>query len=244
MLMPLFRPYRAEALPQRGSGEGANGMRSLAWAAALYGLLSLVCCLLSSPVLTSCSNQAPPEGAALRLRDSLPVMTTRGCSKVISDSGYMRYKIIAEDWRVFDRTNPPRQEFKKGILLQRFDRRHNTDLFITADTAYWYNQTLWELHGHVRVENIAQQTVFVTPMLFWDMDRHEFYSSAPMRVTTPTQQLEGDNFRSNENMTQYRVEHSRGYTPVPKRTETTAPDTASQRKDSGATPPQKQQSGT
>lgn len=196
------------------------GMRSLACAAALYGLLSFVSCIVFPSVFFSCSNQAPPEGAAIRQRDSLPVMTTHGCSKVISDSGYMRYKIIAEDWRVFDRTTPTRQEFKKGIFLQRFDRRHKTDLFITADTAYWYNQSLWELHGHVRVENIAQQTIFITSLLFWDMDRHEFYSSAPMRVTTPTQQLEGDHFRSNENMTQYRVEHSRGYTPVPKNTDT------------------------
>lgn len=205
-----------------------NGMRSLASAAALYGLLTLVCCIASPCFFFSCSNQAPPEGEALNQRDSMAVMATSGCSKVITDSGYVRYKIIAEDWSVFDRTNPPRQEFMKGIFLQRFDRQHNTDLFITADTACWYNQSLWELHGHVRVENIEQHTEFVTSLLFWDMSRHEFYSSAPMRVTTPTQQLEGDLFRSNESMTQYRVEHSKGYTPVPKNTEPAPPDSTTQ----------------
>lgn len=43
-------------------------------------------------------------GARVVNRDSLPVMTTRGVSKLITDSGVVRYKIIAEEWRVYDRT--------------------------------------------------------------------------------------------------------------------------------------------
>lgn len=171
-------------------------------------------------ILVSCSTEAPPEGAAISNRDSLPVMTTYGCSKLISDSGVMRYKVIAEEWQVFDKTDPPRQVFPKGLFLERFNEHHTVDLHITADTAYWYNQNLWELRGRVYVENLADKTTFATSILFWDMGRHEFYSDAYMKVTTATQQLEGDHFRADEAMTHYEVKRSKGFTPMPKDTDT------------------------
>ena len=59
--------------------------------------------------LWSCTSDAPPTAAAVRQRDSLPVMTTWGVSKLISDSGVVRYKLIAERWDIYDLTNPPRQ---------------------------------------------------------------------------------------------------------------------------------------
>lgn len=163
----------------------------------------------------ACSGDAPPEGAAITERDSLPVMVTYGCSKMISDSGVMRYKIIAEEWQVFDKTNPPRQYFPKGIFLERFNEKFQVDLQISADTAYWYNQNLWELRGRVFMENRADSTTFRTEQLWWDMGAHEFYSDAYMKITTATQQLEGDHFRSNESMTRYTVNQSKGFTPVP-----------------------------
>ena len=113
----------------------------------LYVLLAF---LALSLTFSACDNGAPPNGSAVRNRDSLPVMVTYGVSKLISDSGVVRYKILSEEWLVFDRTHPPRQEFRKGVLLQRYDDRLNVALYITADTAYWYNQSLWELRGRVR----------------------------------------------------------------------------------------------
>ena len=96
--------------------------------------------LLLAIGLGACSNDAPPQAAAVRHRDSLPLMTSYGISKLISDSGVVRYKIMTEEWRVFDRTHPPRNEFLKGVFLQRYDAKFNVDLYITADTAYWYDQ--------------------------------------------------------------------------------------------------------
>lgn len=172
--------------------------------------------VVAAALMISCGKSAPPEAPAIKDRDSLPVMTTYGCSKMISDSGVMRYKIIAEQWDVYDKTTPQRQEFLKGIFLERLDPHFKVDLYINADTAYWYDQKLWELRGRVVINNLADTTTFCTELLYWDMDRHEFYSDAYMKVTTATQQLEGDHFRSNESMTRYEVRRSKGYTPMPK----------------------------
>ena len=178
----------------------------------LYCLLGLFALSLS---FSACDNGAPPSGSAVRNRDSLPVMVTYGVSKLISDSGVVRYKIISEEWLVFDRTHPPRQEFRKGVLLQRYDDRLKVDLYITADTAYWYNQSLWELRGRVRVRNLSDRVTYTSEQLYWDNEKHEFYSHVPMHIVTPDRDLRGDRFRSDEHLTRYEVKRTRGFIPMP-----------------------------
>ena len=171
--------------------------------------------LLLAIGLGACSNDAPPQAAAVRHRDSLPLMTSYGISKLISDSGVVRYKIMTEEWRFFDRTHPPRNEFLKGIFLQRYDAKFNVDLYITADTAYWYDQKLWELRGRVRVRNLQDGTPYTSQPLYWDNEKHEFYSNVPMHIVTPDRDLQGDRFRSDEQLTRYEVRRTRGFIPMP-----------------------------
>ncbi len=173
----------------------------------------------------SCSDEAPPVAAAVGVRDSLPVMVTRGVSKLISDSGIIRYKIVAEEWQVYDLTKPPRQVFPKGLFLERFDEKFNVDLYVTADTAYCYDQNLWELRGRVFVRNIKGNT-FSTEELFWDMGKHEIYSHQYIRIVTPEDELEGNSFRSNEPKTDSVANLSRGYIPVPLSSPAAATDSA------------------
>ena len=165
--------------------------------------------------LWSCGNDAPPTGAAVRNRDSMAVMVTYGVSKMISDSGVMRYKVIAEEWRVFDKTHPARQEFTKGIFLERFDNNFQVDLYLTADTAYCYDQNLWELRGRVFIKNIANGIKVRTQKLFWDMGQHEIFSDVFTHLVTPDRDIKGNWFRSNENMTEFYIKQTSGYMPMP-----------------------------
>ena len=54
--------------------------------------------LIAASLLAGCGTEAPPMGKAEQNRASLPVMTTFGVTKLISDSGIMRDKIVAEEW--------------------------------------------------------------------------------------------------------------------------------------------------
>ncbi len=175
-------------------------------------ILFLGVSLLSA--LGSCGTEAPPMGQALTERDSLPVMTVRGVSKLISDSGVVRYKIVAEEWLIYDKTTPPRQDFLKGIFLMRLDEQFNVDLFISADTAYCYDQKLWELRGRVRINNKKEGTKFSTEELFWDMQRREMYSHKYIRIVTPDRELEGNSFTSNEQLTRYTINWASGKMPM------------------------------
>ncbi len=171
--------------------------------------------ILAAATAAGCGNDAPPTGAAVENRDSMPVMVTRGVSKLISDSGLVRYKIISEEWRVYDKTTPQRQEFLRGIYFQRFSTKFTPDLYIIADTAFCYNNSLWDLRGHVFIKNFENGTTFSTSQLYWDMDRHEIWSHRHMHIITPDRDLQGDAFRSNEAMTRYHITRSKGFVPLP-----------------------------
>lgn len=101
----------------------------------------------------------------------------------------------------------------KGLFMERFDEHFHIDLFVQADTAYLHEQRLWELRGRVVIRNMKNE-VFRTEELFWDMNMHEMWSHQHMHITTPERELEGTEFRSNEQMTRYSVSNSVGAFPV------------------------------
>ena len=186
-------------------------------------LYVIIIALLNAIVTASCGSSKPPTASAVRQRDSLSMMTTYGVSKLISDSGLIRYKVVAEEWRIYDRTNPPRHSFPKGLLLERFDQKFHIEMYVTADTAYWYNQNLWELRGRVRVWNL-DGTVFDSQLLYWDMGRHEFYSNVFSHLKTPDREVEGTSFRSDEQMRHYTINNTRAVFPIPGETDDNTTD--------------------
>ena len=165
-------------------------------------------------ITIACSNDKEPTASALHNRDKLPIMSTTGVSKLISDSGVIRYKLIAEDWKVYDRTKPQKQTFVNGIFMEKFNDRFKVSMFLTADTAYWYDQNLWELRGRVEIRK-ENGTVFNTNELFWDMGKHIVYSSKYVHIVTPQQELQGVGFRSDEELTNYEITNSAGSFPLP-----------------------------
>ncbi len=178
---------------------------------------SLLCAMplcVASVIFASCGNAKAPVAPAVRQRDSLSVLTSYGVSKLISDSGRIRYKVVAEEWRVYDQTNPPRHSFPKGILLEKFNQKYHVEMYITADTAYWYNQNLWELRGRVRLWN-QDGTRFNSQRLFWDMERHEFYSNVYSHLKTPNEEVQGMSFRSDEQMRKYFISNTKAVFPMP-----------------------------
>lgn len=163
-------------------------------------------------LIASCSGEKVKTAPAVSDKDSLPFMQSKGISTLISDSGIIRYRIIAENWNIYNTTNPPKWTFMRGLLLEKFDTTFHVEWFVQADTAYCYNQKLWELRGRVVVRNV-EGTVFKTEELFWDMPEHEVYSNMYVRIITPEREVEGTRFRSNEQMTQYTFYNSKASLP-------------------------------
>ena len=165
--------------------------------------------------LQSCNNKDEATGPKLSAaRDSLPTLRSLGVSTLISDSGVIRYKMIAEEWYIYDKKNPSYWSFDKGLFIERFNESYQVDAYISCDTAYFYDQKhLWELRGRVLVKNMKGET-FKTSLLFWDQTAHRIYSDRYMEIDGETRQLSGYNFSSNEQMTDYIIHSSRGLFPL------------------------------
>lgn len=175
-------------------------------------LVSVIVLLLLA--ITSCEQRHEHLAPAVNEADSLPLLTAHGISNLISDSGIISYKIIAEDWLIY--TQPvPKWSFLKGLFLEKFDTTFHVQWHVQSDTAYCHDNRTWELRGRVVVLN-REGTLFETEELFWDMDAHEMWNTMYMCITKPSsnQQLRGYNFRSDEQMTDYRILNSAGYTPM------------------------------
>lgn len=142
-------------------------------------------------------------------------MHVRGVNTFISDSGVMRYHMVAEEWDILNGTQnqPPTWNFLKGLLMERYDEDFHIDLYVQSDTAYLHEQHLWELRGRVVVRN-TRGDVFRTEELFWDLSKHEMWSYQYIHIVTPERELEGTEFHSNEQMTKYFVSNSIGAFPV------------------------------
>ena len=181
--------------------------------------------LLSLPLLLwSCSGRQKAMGEAITERDSLPMMDTRGVTTLISDSGMIRYRILADEWKVFDRKKPPHWSFEKGVYLEKFDTLFRVEASIEADTAYFYTkEELWKLVRNVHIQNLKGEK-FDTDLLYWDQKKKRVYSDRFIRIEQPDRVITGRGFESNQEMTVYTIHKPEGIFYVNEES-TAAPDT-------------------
>lgn len=161
-------------------------------------------------VAASCDNQKEHTAPAIHNRDSVSMMRSYGINTLISDSGVMKYRIVAERWEVNEVRNPPRWIFSRGIFMEQFDERFHAEAYVQADTAFYYTtRKLWHLIGNVRVKTVDGLR-FSSEELYWDQNKQELYSFCFSKVITPERQLQGTYFRSDERMQHYIVSNSVG----------------------------------
>ena len=170
----------------------------------------LIVWLVAAVLLASCEEQKEHTAPAIHDRDSVSMMTSYGVNTLISDSGVIKYRIVAERWEVNTVRNPSRWIFEKGLFFEQFDEKFHVQSYIQCDTAYYYDlKRLWELRSRVSILT-KDGLRFTSQQLFWDETNHELYSHVHSKLVTPERTLEGSYFRSDERMTKYYVSNSRG----------------------------------
>lgn len=190
-----------------------SGHASHSHSAGLRAMHAVLCAAFVL-FIAGCNDAKEHIAPEIKDSDSASTMISYGVNTLISDSGVMKYRIVAEQWEVNEVKNPPRWTFEKGIFFQQFDSVFHIAATISADTAWFYNmQQLWELRGRVTLRTVTG-TVFTSEELFWDQRKHELYSNKYSRLFTPERQLEGTEFRSDEYMTNYYVKNSIGAFPT------------------------------
>ena len=176
--------------------------------------LMVMGCFLVLLCTFSCTSGEVRKSSKVKTQDSLPFLHSVGVSTLISDSGVIRYHLVAEEWDIYTpKDQAATWKFVKGLLMLRLDESLDVDLYVQADTAYLHRQKIWELRGRVRIKNV-QGTIFNTEELYWDLNEHEMWNHTHMTIITPERTLQGTEFRSNEQMTKYSVANSMGNFPV------------------------------
>lgn len=183
--------------------KGVWGMRSLLLP------MSLVVCM--GLVGVGCQETKEHTAPAIHERDSVPIMTTYGVNTLISDSGIIKYRIVAERWEINENRNPSRWTFEKGILFTQFDEKKRILGYISCDTAVYFDkERRWMLRGRVRIRT-AQGMEYSSEQLNWDERNHKLSSNVFSHVKTPDRELQGDYFRSDETMTSFEIGDAKGW---------------------------------
>ena len=176
----------------------------------------------------ACSGKDKKLAEAISENDTLPSMKSLGVTTLISDSGITRYKIVAEEWLIHDKKNPPYWAFEKGVYLEKIDTLFRVDASIKADTAYYHEKKkIWELRGHVQI--LSQRgDKFQTDLLFWDEKKEKVYSDKFIQIEQEDKVIKGYGFESNQDLSEYEIKNTTGIFTI----EDTAPTVTTQPQDS------------
>lgn len=164
---------------------------------------------------SSCHHNKKQYTDAITCRDSVSTITTRDITSLVSDSGVVRYRIVAPLWEVFDRLDPPKWAFEEGVYLEKFADSLTIDATVKADTAYYYDiEKLWELRGNVHIENL-QKEIFDTSILFWNQQQERVWSDEYICIRQANGTIiKGYGFQSNQQFTNYTIRNTQGTFPI------------------------------
>ena len=156
-------------------------------------------------VFASCRQEVKPSVDFVYDPEIIPSMRTVNDTMLISDSGLIRYKMIAKTWDVFEQSKDPNWFFPDGLYIEQFDTAFQVVVTIKADTAWNYTKRkLWRLKGHVFVRNTLGET-FSSEELFWNQQLQKIYSDKYVEIDRPEKGiLRGrGGFEANQQMTEY-----------------------------------------
>jgi len=142
---------------------------------------------------------------------AIPGMVTTDVSMLISDSGIIRYHVIAPAWYTYNLD--PKEDywyFPEGIELNQLNNQQQSVSRLVADTAYNYqNKKLWHLIGNVRITNVRGEK-FNTEELYWNMRDEKVYSDSFIHIERNIDILEGYGFTSNQDFSKYEIRQTTG----------------------------------
>ena len=170
--------------------------------------------LVLAMFFSSCGGSSLQTSVESLPREQAASLITDSVSTLISDSGITRYRIESPQWLIYDRTEPPYQEFPDGIYLEQFDENLTVKASLKADYAY-YDETAqqWLLRGNVHALNRKGEQ-FDTPEMKWDQKTHRVYSDTSIHIVREKSIIEGVGFDSNEEMTKYTILNPTGVFPI------------------------------
>lgn len=178
-----------------------------------YGLhrATMVALLLvgSAILLFSCKSEKRREDELL---DAIKTEESEDLTIIMSENGRKSYLFKTPLLEGYTLGRDPYREFRKGISITTYqdDSLTTVNAVLVANYAIYYeNRKLWEAKGDVVVTK-HDGTRLYTQQLFWNSMTKRIYSNVDTKLVTETDEIVGEGFESDEEMTQPRFRHWKG----------------------------------
>ena len=171
----------------------------------------LVALLVMGSAILLFSCQSTPEVKEEPL-DNIKTEESENLTIIMSENGRKSYLFEATLLEGYTLGRDPYREFRKGISITTYqdDSLSKVNAVLVANYAIYYeNRKLWEAKGDVVVTK-HDGTRLYTQQLFWNSMTKRIYSNVDTKLVTPTDEIIGEGFESDEEMTQPRFRHWKG----------------------------------
>ena len=142
---------------------------------------------------------------------NLPIGVSKNIHTIYKDSG--RISTILRSPLLFDYSNReehPYSEFPKGIFITKIDTNKDSTT-VRGDFAISYSKTqIAEIKGDVVVTNYSKNYTLYTEQLFWDQNKHYFFTEKAFTLITPNDTLFGTGFESSEDLSNWQARNNSG----------------------------------
>ena len=163
----------------------------------------------SAILLFSCKSTTEVKEESL---DNIKTEESENLTIIMSENGRKSYLFEAKLLEGYTLGRDPYREFRKGISITTFqdDSLSNVNAVLVANYAIYYeNRKLWEAKGDVVVTK-HDGTRLYTQQLFWNSMTKRIYSNVDTKLVTNSEEIIGEGFESDEEMTQPRFRHWKG----------------------------------
>lgn len=154
--------------------------------------------------LLSCGDKEEKKIESSYNAEFVPTIKTHNDTMYISDSGRIKFKVIAKTMMVFDKAKDPFTLFPDSAYMEQYDSLMNVVTTLRADSVWNYNRKkMWKLRGGVQIKNTEGKT-FDSEELFWDEQKDRIYSEQYVVIHEPYKTtIRAYGFESNQHMTEY-----------------------------------------
>ena len=162
---------------------------------------------------SSCQTKHDMTSSVIDIKQT-PQVYADSITTIVSDSGIIRYRIIAPDWYVYEKADTPYWDFPNGLRFERFDENYKIDAEIECDRAVYYSKLeLWKLNDNVEATNLSHEE-FYTNELYWDQKEERVYSDTAITIIQKERTLLGIGFESNQTFSRYSIRQPKGTIPI------------------------------
>lgn len=148
-------------------------------------------------LLTACGGNEIKQLDQIALQDEVGIERATNIELLYSDSAVVRVAIHAPTLLRYIHRENPKQIFPDGVDADFYDEEHfQTSKLVANYAEQFQRERKVYLRDSVVVWNIKNE-MLETDELIWDESIGQIYSNEKVKITTPSQVIEGIGFKSN-----------------------------------------------